>query len=429
MQNKRLLRFFIFLISLISILICSIPTSSSKAYSFSLEDLQKPNKLNLLILVSASKYSDGRLNNEPGAKTRLEIMRESILSVLEQNLLPPSTNVGIMALGHKFDLTDFAQTCSAANVEIVVPFHRASADIDPTYFMNIQGMGESPITLALEEAGKMLPNPSPDTLSVILLIADGIDTCHSTPAIQARILSENQQIVIYTISFLAGANELEAIAQSASGKNFNIPGWLNTNERASEELIQTLRSAFVEILAQVSTPVLPSDSIITSTFVNTSTPNPANTLTPTNTLTLTNIPIQPTPETVPPVPTSTEKPPSLPAGTFGIVVIVTIAILGSLAFRFRRLRATPTIKTQTTESGSKVNLEDKVENFRRDLDNAYAATGTRKYIPLELLKQKLAGKYALEQFDELLIRARRKYPNKIWIDKDANGRTIMKIIH
>jgi hypothetical protein len=35
--------------------------------------------------------------------------------------------------------------------------------------------------------------------------------------------------------------------------------------------------------------------------------------------------------------------------------------------------------------------------------------------------------YPEDQFDQLLILARQKYPSKIWIDKDAKRQTIVKI--
>jgi hypothetical protein len=409
-----------FLIVLIALLIGSFATSSSKAYSLGTENLQTPNKLNLLIMVMANQDSNHLINKDLGAKTKLAIMRESVLSVFEQNLLPPNTNIGIMAFGHKFDQSNYDWSCSAANTEMVVPFQLASADIDKTVFMDIQGRGQSPITLSLEEAAKILPKPSLDTLNVILLIAGGPDTCNSKPGDKAKILFKEQNIVIYTISFLAGAYDLEAIAQNASGKYFNIPGSFNTNQRASEELNNALKSIFDDILAQVSTPVLPPN-----TPINISTPT--DTATPA--ATPTHAPPQSTPETISTLPSPTEELPSTPIGTIGIFTVTAIFFLGilGLGLWLWRSRTTTKIAYQTTESESLVKTDDRLEDFKKDLGNAYASTGTRTYVPLELLKQKLSSKYTQGQFDELLTQTRRKYPDKIWIDKNSEGQTLVKI--
>jgi hypothetical protein len=292
-------------------------------------------------------------------------------------------------------------------------------------------MGESPITLALEEAGKVFPEPSDDTLNVILLIADDIDTCNSTPADEAKTLSENQNIVIYTISFLGGANDLEPIAQNASGKNFNVPGFLNTNKRASEELNKAIKSAFDDILSRVSTPVLPTYTLTnTPTPTSTTTPTPSDTATPTPTGTPTRtIPGSNSPEPIP-----TEEPPS-PVSPIGILVFVMIVVVVLVfGFWFWKSRTTTkgADKLPEPENTILMDEDDILKKFRDDLYKAYSpigdtSPGTKKYMPLILLKEKLANKYTPEQFDELLIQARRKYPNKIWIDKNSKGQTIVKV--
>jgi hypothetical protein len=427
MQNKRLFRSLVFSIALITLLISSIANSSSKVYSLGMGNLRTPNKLNLLIMVKASQDSNRLANNDLGAKTKLEIMRESILSIFEQNLLPPNTNIGIMAFGHKFDKTDYTLTCSAKNIEMVLSFQLASAKVDSTKFMDVRGMGESPITLALEEAAKTFPKPSPDTLNVILLIAGGPDTCNSNPGVKAKILFEEQNIIIYTISFLAGPEDLEALAQNSSGKYFNVPGSTNSNQRASEELNKAIRSAFDDILARVSAPVLPPNTPTISTPTDMATPIPTNMTIPATAPTDT-LP-QPTSETISPLPSPTEEQPSIPFGTLGIFTVAAILFLGILGFGFwvRKSQKTTKVLGQTTLTESIITVDERLEDFWKDLDKAYASGGAREYIPLEVLKQKLSSKYTQEQFDELLIQVRRKYPNKIWIDKDSKGQTLVKI--
>jgi hypothetical protein len=171
------------------------------------------------------------------------------------------------------------------------------------------------------------------------------------------------------------------------------------------------------------------------TFTPTNTPESSETVTITpkatdtkSSLATTESPTQKISELTP-EPTLTVETPSTSIGTIGILLVSAIIILGALAFGFWywRSRTTTKIVDQTIEAESLAKTDDRLENFWNDLREAYASTGTKKYIPLEFLKEKLSGKYAQEQFDELLIQARRRYPNKIWIDKDSKGQTIVKI--
>ncbi len=95
---------------------------------------------------------------------------------------------------------------------MVVPFQLASDRKDFTRFNEIQGSGYSPTLLALEEAGKLFPPASDEVLNVILLIADGADTCDQNPVAKAKELADSKNIFIHTIGFMAdtkGSKELE----------------------------------------------------------------------------------------------------------------------------------------------------------------------------------------------------------------------------
>lgn len=412
MKNRRLFRSFVISVVLFPLLVSSIAASSSKAYSIHMGKLQTPNKLNLLIIVKASQNSNSLISNAIGAKTKLEIMQESILSVLDQNILPPNTNIGIMAFGHRFDRSNYSLSCSEENIEMILPFQLYSESIDATDFINIQGIGEAPTTLALKKASNFFPEPSPDTLNVILLVADGFDTCNSNPEDEAKILSENQQIIIYTISFLSGTNELEAIAQNSFGSSFNVPGFFNTNERASEELTFAIKNAFDDILAQVSTPVLPPYTP-TGSFLPTSTATSISTDTATPTPMPTETPTQAISETTP-----TEELPSSPTEITGIFFSSAIFFVGLLTLGLILLRS---------RRSSTKNPQLGLDEFMQDLVRSYSSIGNGKYVSIALLKERLPIKYR-KHFNDLLKLARKQHPNKIWIDKDSQGNTIVKIV-
>lgn len=83
----------------------------------------------------------------------------------------------------------------------------------------------------------------------------------------------------------------------------------------------------------------------------------------------------------------------------------------------------PNSSSHDTNGGS-----SDLEVFLRNIYKAYATSGEHTYLDLDLLKRKVSNIYSLAQFDELLTNARQKYPTKIWIDRNAQGKTIIKIV-
>jgi hypothetical protein len=359
------------------------------------------------------------------AKSKLEIIQDSIPSVLEQYTFQSNVEIGIMAYGHLIDKAEYPATCTTNNVELVVPLQPAAENPNLENFISITGRGEVPATVALEEAGKVFTQLSPEILNVILLIAEGSDTCAQDPVEIARKLAANKNITIYTIGFMADTKtdiELKEIANQASGKNWFISPYTTDNDLATAELTRVLSLVFDDLLANISDPiptntVTPSEtasftltSIVTSTTATTTTEIPTST--------------QPAIETSTPIPT--EPPPSLPIGNYGILlgVLVIIVVVG-LAFGllFRKSRKTTKPSTETPATEITITADERLEQFTQDLFDAYASIEAKKhypkYIPLEAVKEEISSKYPPDKFEELLKQARRKYPNNIWIDRDT----------
>jgi hypothetical protein len=112
-----------------------------------------------------------------------------------------------------------------------------------------------------------------------------------------------------------------------------------------------------------------------------------------------------------------------------VLILATLLAIFALGLRFWKSLKTIEIVDKPTEPENTIFLEEdeKLEDFWKALYKTYVSIGAKKYISLESLKQKLSSQYSQQQFDELLPKARRKYPNKIWIDKDSQGQTIVKI--
>jgi hypothetical protein len=425
MKKRCLSRFLTLPIALIFLLTSSVSTTSALPGDDNLKQAL-PERLNLLILVKASQSSNHKLSDLSYSKTRLEIIQETIPLVLAQHHLPTSVNLGIMAYGHRIDRTDILASCSSDNVELVVPIQPASPNINLERFLTISGLGEVPAAAALEEAGRVFTQTSPEVLNVILLIADGSDTCGQDPVVKARELAESKNIVIYTIGFMADTKadkELSDIANQASGGYSFISPYIDKNEVAQAELTGAISSVFKDLLAQI--PVPTQTNTPTQTAVATLTPTSTDTPKPTSTWTETPTQILPAPTLLGPIPT--QQPPSLPIGPVGLIFLAAIIIFGTLGlgFRFWKSRTTSEITTEPSATESTITDVERLEQFRKDLFKAYDSIEAKKhypkYIPLESVKGELSGKYAQEQFDELLAQARRKYPDNIWIDRDSKN--------
>jgi hypothetical protein len=343
-----------------------------------------------------------------------------------------------MAYGHLIDKKDLSLSCSVGNVELVVPFQPASPNINLEKFLTITGRGYVPGAVALEEAGKLFPPDSPEVLNVVLLIADGSDTCAQDPLEVAGELSDSKSIIIHTIGFMAdgAANkELKAIADRTSGTfQFTSP-YTGDNQIAKDGLTGALSNVFDILLAQISiptqtnTPTLTTEATLTPTFaetteIHTLAPPPTETPSPV-------LPANTLPGTVP-----AEKPPASPLGTFGIfpalVILLVVVAIFALGFWSRRPRKQPIPKPVAPESTTKP--DETLEKFKSDLFKAYDLIEAKKhypkFIPLESVKKELSSKYPQEQLDDLITRTRRKYPDNVWIDRDDKNQPVyIKIVH
>lgn len=445
MDKKRSLHILIFLAILATVLIGNV--SSSAALPISNQNLNQtsPDHLNLIILVKASKSSNGPINNlDTNPKTQLQVIQNAVTSLFTTYQFPPNVNIGITAYGHKF-IRDYDKSCREDNVETVIPLQPFSQSIDLVPFTSISGLGDAPTTIALAEASKNFPqSTSPNTLNAILLIADNADSCGGKPEEEAKVLAERQGIVIYTIGFRVNNNtstELQAIADQANGEYYSVPAFISASQRATNELTGLLIKVLDNLLSGISAPIPATASITPTTISLTSPATPeAISTTAIPLSTATNLPTS-----VPPVEIADNTGNWL---TGGVLLVVSLGLVIFVVFAFLYLKSHRTNtqviekiienKIQTPDSqktGENITKVERVDISTIDLDaflqdvyENYIMIGqSGKYIPLESLKRKLSSKYQ-GQFDQLLIMARQKYPSKIWIDKNADSQTIVKIV-
>lgn len=455
-KNMRKKPFFQLLIFFIIIIIPFVNgVVSSTALSTGEQKKQVPyEKLDLIILVRASQHSNNPINGfESNPKTQLQIVQDSIEQIFNSQDYA-NINIGIMAYGHLKPM-DYTVSCSDENVEEVLPLQPFSQRTNLDHFSSISGNGNSPTAIALEEAGKYLSvNASTGNhLKAILLVADGDDDCvrypeYKTSADVAQNLNQEQGIVVYAIGLNVNnqtSEKIKEITIKANGKYYRTDNNLNASTTKIDELTRKVDDFINDLLLQVSGSSLPIatklPAIITSPVVSE-----------------VEVEIMPTPEllnaTDEPLPTSTAIVVDAPSQTSALSGILIVGVLGLIVVvAFGIVYWNYSLKYQVPKTDEKIvanasNLPiDEVggQNIRKpkrvdvesiDLDaflqdvyRNYSSFGNSgRYILLDSLKQKFLDTYPNDQFDQLLILARQKYPNKIWIDKNAQGKTIVKII-
>lgn len=436
MHKRRLLHILIFFAVLTMLLAGNVSLSTAASIGGGSQDQTNFETLNLLILVKASKISNAPINEVEGnAKSSIEVIQDSIKSIFEEYQFPPNVNVGVMVFGHEIGQADSA-SCSEKNVELVIPFQPASRNLNLNSFTSIFGLGHAPTTIALKEAGKEFPQDITNVLNAVLLISDGPDSCESNPENEAAILADRQNVVIYTIGLLPSgdtATELETIANRANGKYSNVPTFLSgDSQRVTSELTGLITIVLDELTAQV--PVPNPTEILTSLVEiqpsTTQSPLPFSTIVPTS---------------LPPVETSDSIGNWLSSGIL-VVAIVGLIIFVIFGFLYLRPRLTDYIgqdnekilknKAETINHHKIERPADEIDIstidwdvFLQDIYKAYSSVGqSNRYISLDLLKQELSNKYTRSQFNDILMMARQKHPNNIWVDKDSKGKTIVKIV-
>jgi Ca-activated chloride channel family protein len=144
-----------------------------------------------------------------GKQNKITLVREALRPLLAK--VGTQTRVGLAAFGHRRG--------SCIDVEIVRP--PEPVDVEPmmTRLGQIRPRGRGPLTLALREAAKWLPQDGPRSL---LLIHDGADNCKADVCAAATELSA-AGITAHVVSIGAAPEDLAKMAclpQATGGRHF-----------------------------------------------------------------------------------------------------------------------------------------------------------------------------------------------------------------
>ena len=190
---------------------------------------------NLLIILDSSNSMWGQIDGEAKITTAQKVLGTLLTD------LPESTNVGLMAYGHR-------EKESCEDIELVSSVGADDRSVLTAKINALQPKGKTPIAAALNASLDAFSNLEGQSNNVVL-ISDGIETCDGDPcAAAAALASANIQARVHVIGFDVGAEEgtqLQCISQLGNGQYFSAAN--------AEEL----KVAVAEIKQVAQTPAEP----------------------------------------------------------------------------------------------------------------------------------------------------------------------------
>lgn len=155
-------------------------------------------------------------------------------------------NIGVRIFGSQSPLDQ--QDCQ--DTKEIYPVSKPDLDQIEKVLMPLEAKGESPIAYTLEAAAKDFPPSTVD--QIIVLVADGIDTCNADPCEAARkIKAANPRMNIQVIGFdinQEDAEKLRCIAQNADGRFY-----LARNENELRKFLDEAVNSMVPYNLRLST--------------------------------------------------------------------------------------------------------------------------------------------------------------------------------
>ena len=148
-------------------------------------------------------------------RSRIDIEREAVRGLM--NRWPAGRPVGLVAYGHR-------QSQECADVELLRAPGTDTAEIT-TLVQAIIPRGRSPLAEAVRQAAEALGNGG----GSVILVTDGIETCHPDPcAVAQGIARSGSRVAIHTIAFAladpAALAQLRCMAEATGGQALTADG-------------------------------------------------------------------------------------------------------------------------------------------------------------------------------------------------------------
>jgi Mg-chelatase subunit ChlD len=210
-------------------------------------------EINLLFLLDAS----GSMTEKLEGVSRWDSAKAALLDLLDSGL-PKFANVGLIVYGHKGSSSLSDQKVSCQGMELLDPLSGVDVERTQELVNEVEPKGWTPLTGALNLAGKVLEGKD-FAQNFVILLSDGKETCGGDPARSARELYESGVEVVTNVVGLAvnedERQQLELIAQSGGGRFFSA----NTRNELGEALV--LAAEAIRLWDQVNQCVLDNLSV------------------------------------------------------------------------------------------------------------------------------------------------------------------------
>ena len=222
-------------------LIPSPPVEETTLPSPSVEEAEEvpfqPQAVQSGLAINLVLDGSGSMKGLLGADTKADLVKRFLKDLSEpwSTLKEPPIHLAIRTFGSQFS-TELAQ-CD--DTKLLMPL----GGLDPSKITEALSswtpQGMSPLAATLKEAAKDLPEGGPQVDRVIILLADGADTCNQDPCQTAGELYDSpSKTIIHVIAFDSDEPTLKCIAEKGHGE-FVLA---RTPEELATALDQTFRT-------------------------------------------------------------------------------------------------------------------------------------------------------------------------------------------
>jgi hypothetical protein len=194
------------------------------------------------ILAAADNYPEvmiildgsGSMWAELGGETRIDTAKKVLQEIVPS--LPAEVKVGLTAYGHRWK-----GRCD--DIEVLIPAGSNDRDLLLKKVMAISPKGKTPIADSIRLVVNELKQKETETS--IILVSDGLETCHADPCALVRELKETGiKFILHVVGFAVTDKEneqLSCLAQAGGGIYYtagNASELLNAFRSMQQELVQ-----------------------------------------------------------------------------------------------------------------------------------------------------------------------------------------------
>ncbi len=157
--------------------------------------------------------ASGSMWGKAGPETKIEAAKQVMAKVVPA--LPKEAKVGLVAYGHR-------RKGDCSDVEVLI---KAGSDDRDALLKKVQALspkGMTPMASSVKQVADMIKGSEGET--TIVLVSDGIETCHSDPCGVVKGLKESGiKFILHVVGFgvdSAGKQQLNCLAEAGGGKYF-----------------------------------------------------------------------------------------------------------------------------------------------------------------------------------------------------------------